>query len=318
MPSVTFCFSESETKDLNSFFNKASFSTPYGLITNLTGEQYNDTIIGDCVKFNHFTNKSDVTLFSANSSANTAFLFEIDAGIKFSRVFFFLADNYNNVLDWSQFVTFSYYFKSHFVINIKKEVDIKLEEPFNQCKNVSDVTYRQSNCLCQCKNEQFANKHNCTLKNYFSTPGYSFCNKDLSSSLEFDSVCKEQCPKECTTTKFEVLLNDPNLNTNSSNILSFNVYYLDLSYIEITQTPKMSGYSLMNEIGGALGLFIGILCLSFIEFLEFFFEVFLVFLNSCCISILIEVAMINLMSYAFYMYLYNIIKVRFSITFSSF
>jgi len=115
-----------------------------------------------------------------------------------------------------------------------------------------------------------------------------------------------------------VLLNNPDVGLNFSDTLEFKFYYLDLTYIEITQTPKMSGYSLMNEIGGALGLFIGILCLSFIEFLEFFFEVFLVFLNSCCISILIEVAMINLMSYAFYMYLYNIIKVRFSITFSSF
>jgi hypothetical protein len=52
---------------------------------------------------------------------------------------------------------------------------------------------------------------------------------------------------------------------------------LDASYIEISQTPKMSGYSLLNEIDGALGLFVGISFLSILELFEYFFETFLVF-----------------------------------------
>jgi hypothetical protein len=39
----------------------------------------------------------------------------------------------------------------------------------------------------------------------------------------------------------------------------------------------MSGFSLMNEIGGAMGLFVGITCMSLLEFLEFFWELFLIF-----------------------------------------
>ncbi len=276
MPSVTFCFKNPETQNLTTFFSKASFSTPNGLIANLTGEQYNEDFIKDCVKFNHFTYKSANKIISANSLANTSFLFEIDMGIKFSKVLFFLSDNYNNVLDWSQFVTLSSYFKSSYTINIKKEVEVQIEEPYNDCQNASDITYRQSNCLFLCKNERFLEEHNCTLENYYSIHGKSFCNEEISKNSKFDSVCKKQCPKECETTKFEVLLNNPHLNPNSSNILSFTVYYLDLSYIEISQTPKMSGFSLMNEIGGALGLFVGITFLSLLEFLEFIFEVFLV------------------------------------------
>ena len=142
---------------------------------------------------------------------------------------------------------------------------------------MSDITYRQSNCLVQFKNKNFVDKHNCTLGNYYSIPGYSICNINVSYSLEFDSVCKEECPKECTTITFDTLINNPNMHPNSSKNLDIYVWSLDFDYIEINQTPKMSGYSLLNEIGGALGLFVGITCVSLFEFLEFFFELFLVF-----------------------------------------
>ena len=67
------------------------------------------------------------------------------------------------------------------------------------------------------------------------------------------------------------------MGSNFTHKFEFDVWPLDLSYIEISQTPKMSGYSLLNEIGGALGLFVGITCLSLLEFLEFFFELVFVF-----------------------------------------
>ena len=70
---------------------------------------------------------------------------------------------------------------------------------------------------------------------------------------------------------------NPQLALKSSEKLEFYVWYSDLDYIEISQTPKMSGYSLINEIGGALGLFVGITFLSIFELLEYLFEIFLVF-----------------------------------------
>ena len=100
---------------------------------------------------------------------------------------------------------------------------------------------------------------------------------NISNSLEFDADCERQCPKECKTTKFAVTYNNPFTVPNFRDFLEFRFHYLDLSYIEISETPKMSGYSLLNEIGGALGLFVGITCVSLFEFLEFFFELFLVF-----------------------------------------
>jgi hypothetical protein len=38
----------------------------------------------------------------------------------------------------------------------------------------------------------------------------------------------------------------------------------------------MSDFSLLNEIGGALGLFVGVTFLSILELLEYLFEVFFV------------------------------------------
>jgi hypothetical protein len=197
--------------------------------------------------------------------------------VKFSSFFVFLSDNHDNILDSSQYVTTSYNVKGDYDIAYKKEVEYKLGVPYNQCQNVSDLTYRQTNCLAQCKNENFERYYNCTPRNYYSTPGYSFCNSKVLLSSEFDAVCKEKCSKECTTIKFNTLVSNPQLNPSSPEKLKFIVWPLDLNYIEISQTPKMSRFSLMNEIGGALGLFVGITCFSILEFFEFFFELFLIF-----------------------------------------
>ena len=282
LPSVTFCFRGSETKNLAAFFHNASFvkdEKGHDIYANLTGEQFSDETMlkwtaSDCIKFNHFTNKSDSRLFAAESS-NDYLWFQIDLNVNFSYLYVFLSDNNDDILDWSHYVTSSYNVKGYYNIAYKKEVEYKLEEPYNQCQNVSDLTYRQTNCIAQCKNENFERYYNCKPRNFYSSPGYSFC--EVSHSPKFDSVCEEKCHKECTKIEFDTIVSNPQINPSSPEKLDFFVWPLELYYIEISQTPKMSGYSLMNEIGGALGLFVGITCLSFLEFLEFFFEIFLIF-----------------------------------------
>ena len=280
-PSVTFCFKNPETKDLNSFFEKAEFYFLNGSNANLTGYPYYDEEFGhwglaNCIKFNHFNNKSRTKLFSAESSGDYL-SFEIDLRVKFDDMRVFLSDNYNNIIDWSQFVIYSLNVSGYYEMVLKKEVDIKLEEPYNKCENLSDITYRQANCIIQCKNKNFANNYNCTLRNFYSNSEYITCNKDINNTSEFDSDCQKICPKECTTTKYDILVMNPQLALKSSETLEFYVWYLDLNYIERSQTPKMSGFSLLNEIGGALGLFVGITVLSLLEIFEYLFEIFLLF-----------------------------------------
>jgi len=177
MPSVTFCFNTYETKDLISFFNKTEFKISNGLPTNLTGEEFSDDYFGDCIKFNHNTNKSVNSLFIARS-LDDGFYFMIDLKrVHFDDVHVFLSDNYNNILDWSQFVTKSFYVKGYYIVDIEKEFEHKLEEPYNPCQNVSDITYRQTNCIAMCKNRNFVAEHSCTQGNYYSIPGYNICEK---------------------------------------------------------------------------------------------------------------------------------------------
>ena len=70
LPSVTFCFIDPESKDLTAFFHNASFvkgDKDTAVLTDLTGEHFSDENsaeweASDCIKFNHFTNKSDSRL----------------------------------------------------------------------------------------------------------------------------------------------------------------------------------------------------------------------------------------------------------------
>ena len=51
------------------------------------------------------------------------------------------------------------------------------------------------------------------------------------------------------------------------------VYYKDLKYTLINDVPKTEIFNFISNIGGILGLFLGILFLSFIEVFEIFFEI---------------------------------------------
>jgi hypothetical protein len=84
-------------------------------------------------------------------------------------------------------------------------------------------------------------------------------------------VCDVECPQECTLIKYSA---DLSYNDRRDVPQSIRVQFADISYFEISQVPKMTGFNLMNEIGGALGLFIGITFMSLLEALEFLSEVF--------------------------------------------
>ncbi len=61
----------------------------------------------------------------------------------------------------------------------------------------------------------------------------------------------------------------------SKQYIGIRVYYKDLKYIHISQEPKIEVFILVSNIGGILGLFLGISFLSFIEIIEVLSETFL-------------------------------------------
>ena len=60
-------------------------------------------------------------------------------------------------------------------------------------------------------------------------------------------------------------------------VVSFRVFYDDLSYTKISQQPQISLNILISNIGGLLGLFLGVSFLTMVEILESFLEIIYVF-----------------------------------------
>ena len=59
----------------------------------------------------------------------------------------------------------------------------------------------------------------------------------------------------------------------NENMISFTVYYENLDYTVIDQVAQMKVFDLITNIGGNIGLFIGISFLSFAEFIELLVEI---------------------------------------------
>ena len=57
------------------------------------------------------------------------------------------------------------------------------------------------------------------------------------------------------------------------NVVYLNVNYANLQYTFINQIPKSDLISLISNIGGTLGLFLGISFFSLVEILEIFMEI---------------------------------------------
>ena len=115
-----------------------------------------------------------------------------------------------------------------------------------------------------------------------------------------NQLCSKHCPQECDSISYKLTISTANfpdtiygeflkdmdeikskfpsdynitLDDLRKSTLAFNVYYEDLSYTQISQTPKTDIIDLISSVGGLLGLFIGISFLSFAEIIEIILEV---------------------------------------------
>jgi len=214
-------------------------------------------------------------IYIKNISENEYFLYELSNDP--FRVF--VEDNYIN-----SFNRKSFYMKNnkrHFVSIVKLETEEKLDEPYNKCKKSTDnKPYRKANCLEKCNLDKVATKFNCTYYGLFKIDNLKEC-ENLSQSdtsqmqNEVLKDCPEKCPAECESVKFSSQQGETEWNVNNQTHFSFSSS--DFSFLKITQIPKTSPFSFISaDIGGALGLFMGISFLNFIEMFEFILDVFLI------------------------------------------
>lgn len=127
------------------------------------------------------------------------------------------------------------------MIGIKKTVETKLPEPYDDCtKDINpdtsrlvkivlekNITYRKVNCYDIC------------LADYASALNISF--SDVSNSNEFSYLneCSELCPVECTSNTFDVIQNEHNL---PDELISYDLrvrfFFIYPKFTKITQTVK--------------------------------------------------------------------------------
>lgn len=70
----------------------------------------------------------------------------------------------------------------------------------------------------------------------------------------------------------------------ASSVVSLYIYYDKIENLEITEVASMSAVNLLANIGGTLGLFIGVSVLSFVELIELSIEMTLVLMQTSLVS----------------------------------
>ena len=167
----------------------------------------------------------------------------------------------------------------------------------------SNMTYRQSDCLDLCLQEIIIANCNCYDLNYLklddSKPCLNmtqlFCTSKMYASFRnksLDDECLRKCPLECDSMSFDARLSSATFPTrylfdalenvlfkNSSfddvkkRVVELKIYYSKLSYLSLTESPKTSIIDLFSNIGGTLGLYVGVSLLSLVEIVEILLEV---------------------------------------------
>jgi hypothetical protein len=197
-------------------------------------------------------------------------------------------------------------------IVVKRTFSSKLGLPFNNCiKNVTSLEsydsdlfryilestkyqYTQKDCFDYCMGSELNKHFNKTNKidhwlNIYKT--YAFDGFwDFYSDFvrgENKKVCTPLCPLECDSIKYDTSISFTKFSENEflslfelngtvNNLISIDIYYENLEYTRISQLPKMDFFDMISNIGGDLGLFIGISFLSFAEIIEIFGEILII------------------------------------------
>jgi hypothetical protein len=174
---------------------------------------------------------------------------------------------------------------------------------------IQNKTYRQLDCMELIRQESIIKKCNCAISFFPKIdPKISYClsYQDLvCSSIEYfsgKSLKSEQynynlCPLECESIEYTLTITSVPITYNTyflerkyyhnrelfrnisddeyvSSLSKVFVYYKEIGYTEIVELPNYTWKSLVFNIGGALGLFLGMSILSVVELIELLVRLF--------------------------------------------
>jgi hypothetical protein len=150
------------------------------------------------------------------------------------------------------------------------------------------------------------------LTNCYSDSEFK-CLNDIYHQFVFGSYlnekCKPLCPLECNTTRFNIKTSSTKLNVDyysslieisaiytgvvslftgetlsrdekANSIIKFNIYYDSLSYKITTESKAMDMVALLSNIGGTLGLFLGVSVLTIVELMDIVLQALIIALKN--------------------------------------
>lgn len=164
----------------------------------------------------------------------------------------------------------------------------------------SKKRYSQADCFNLCIQKEINNECKCTYYGYPKFRNFSVCltqeqyncyrNVVIRISTSLQTVCSDECPLECDTISYEYTVSSskfplkayakengfythlPGKNLTYEQVqdsfILINVYFNNLLVTIIEESPSVNALQLVSDIGGTLGLFLGISILSIVEVFE--------------------------------------------------
>ena len=267
-------------------------------------EFYNDTTYSTCARFDNGKNiQNDTTKTVSSSGRNNGLTLVLKEE---KGVLIWIHNNsrlpidigiYND-LNENTITASTNYSKNLILIRIQTD---KLEQPYNDCLNdikdfprnktiinailSNNQSYYQQHCLKYCFELKYIddNPCNCTapLGNVLNECYFLNKQKELSDcTIKFKNnfnknICSQYCPLECDSVIYQ----------NSYSIMAYPqgknqvkvlIYYGELKYTLFSQQAKMAFFDLISNLGGIMGVFLGMSFLSFIEMVEIIYEILIV------------------------------------------
>lgn len=170
----------------------------------------------------------------------------------------------------------------------------------------SNKTYIQTDCfdlyyqkkvieVCNCYNNEYPKLKNVS---YCLNENQTRCQIDIYDMYrrEINDECKSLCPLECNSIIYDFTISSSSYPNKflydvfsekgyisnityeefKSRAIELNVYYNSLTYAKLSESPKTSIVDLFSNIGGTLGLYVGVSLLSLVELFEIFAEFVLI------------------------------------------
>lgn len=158
--------------------------------------------------------------------------------------------------------------------------------------------YRRIDCIFLCRENYVFKSIGCNYPNFQKKQYSKICLSiheiynllNIYSKIfthEINELCKQECPLECDSVQYnffssqayfpgpqylkEIGLKNSVIENYRKSNLALNIYYDSLFYTKIDEVAKIELIDLIPNIGGTLGLFLGISLLSFVEIFEFIF-----------------------------------------------